>query len=235
MNSEEQKLKNSEIADINKINSSGQNLKKVEIINQKKIIMPLIYTHNISLSTVSILNYFAIGISLVIYAFIHLEWVKANYFTNIYISYYLISGIVLYFIGIFDWYEGKELIFLIDFVFSFHFISLFLREQKLGDIIFIQDSENPKLQGTLYIIIFILILVVAISAKDKGKIYIVDYAALFLGHFFLCIYKYSDAKWIKILFSIIFIITGILFWATGFLRLMDSGMDTPIILLAPTD
>ena len=235
MNSEEQKLKNSEITDINKFNSSGQNLKKVDLTNQKETIIPLIYTHNISISTVSILNYFAIGISLAVYAFIHLEWLKFNYFTKLYIRYYLVSGLVLYFIGIFDWYEGKELICLIDFVFSFHFISLFLREQKLGDIISIDKSENPKLQGTFYIIIFILILVVAISSKDKGKIYIADYSALFLGHFFLCIYKYSEAKWIKILFSIIFIITGILFWATGFLRLMDSGMDMPIILLDPTD
>ena len=105
----------------------------------------------------------------------------------------------------------------------------------MGDIISIDKSENPKLQGTFYIIIFILIFVVAISSKDKGKIYIADYSALFLGHFFLCIYKYSEAKWIKILFSIIFIITGILFWATGFLRLMDSGMDMPIIFLDPTD
>ena len=233
MNSEEQKLKNSEITDIKKINSSDKNLKKVDIAIQKETIIPLIYTRNISLSTVSILNYFAIGISLVVYAFIHLEWLKFNYFTKLYIRYYLISGIILYFIGIFDWYEGKELIFLIDFVFSFHFISLYLREQKLGDIII--ESENPKLHGTFYIIIFILILFVAISSKDKGKIYIADYGALFLGHFFLCIYKYSDAKWIKILFSIIFIITGILFWATGFLRLMDSGMDIPIKFLDPTD
>jgi len=233
MNSEEQKLKNSEITDIKKINSSDKNLKKVDIAIQKETIIPLIYTRNISLSTVSILNYFAIGISLVVYAFIHLEWLKFNYFTKLYIRYYLISGIILYFIGIFDWYEGKELIFLIDFVFSFHFISLYLREQKLGDIII--ESENPKLHGTFYIIIFILILFVAISSKDKGKIYIADYGALFLGHFFLCIYKYSDAKWIKILFSIIFIITGILFWATGFLRLMDSGMDIPIKFIDLTE
>ena len=233
MNSEEQKLKNSEITDIKKINSSDKNLKKVDIAIQKETIIPLIYTRNISLSTVSILNYFAIGISLIVYAFIHLERLKFNYFTKLYIRYYLISGIILYFIGIFDWYEGKELIFLIDFVFSFHFISLYLREQKLGDIII--ESENPKLHGTFYIIIFILILFVAISSKDKGKIYIADYGALFLGHFFLCIYKYSDAKWIKILFSIIFIITGILFWATGFLRLMDSGMDIPIKFIDLTE
>ena len=237
MNSEEEKLKSTDKRESKKINEEEDKETNIndDLKDQKNIFVPSINTRNIPFFAVSILNYFAIGISLVIFAFINKEWFKTHLDKNkeFFVKYYLVSGIVLYVIGIFDWYEGKELIYLIDFIFSFYFISLFLKEKEIGDIT--QDCDNDKLHGTFYIIFFALFFFVAVSSKNKGPIYILDYAVLFLGYFFLFIYKYIQKDWIKDIYSYIFIISGVFYWITGFLKLFDSNLDFSIKILRPTD
>ena len=242
MNSESQRLKTS--IENNKNESSIINIKQednksnitTEVINYKKEFMPLINYKKYPFLSESILNYMAIGISLFLYGCINLKWFKSDYITPFLSGYYLVSGIVLYIIGIFDWYKGNELIFLIDFVYSFHFISLFLIERKkqFGQIII--DHDNNKLHGTYYIIIFCLIICVAISNKNKGKIYIINYIILFCGYVFLFFYKYIETNWVKYVHSYIFIVSGALFWITGILKLIDSAfVNYSISILQPSD
>ena len=166
----------------------------------------------------------------------NLKWFKAEYITRLLFGYYLVSGIVLYIIGIFDWYKGNELIFLIDFIYSFHFISLFLtgRKIKFGQIT--NENDNNRLHGTYYVIIFCLIICIAISNKNKGKIYMVDYIILFCGYLFLFFYKYIETNWVRYVHSYIFIVCGVAFWITGILKLVDSALlNDSVPLLQPSD
>ena len=86
-------------------------------------------------------------------------------------GYFIIAGISLYVIGILNWYEGKELLLLFDFMFSFLFIALFLSEKNLGDISSHFTESNNKLKGLFYIIFFSFILIIGISSKEKGIIF----------------------------------------------------------------
>ena len=206
------------------------------VINPKKQFFPLINYKKYSILSDSIINYMAIGISLFIYGYINLKWFRAEYNTRFLIGYYLISGIVLYIIGIFDWYKGKELIFLIDFIYSFHFISLFLTEKKIKFGNITTDNDNNKLHGTYYVLFVCLIFCITISSKNKGKIYIIDYVILFCGYVFLFFYKYIETDWVKKVHSFIFIVSGGLFWITGMLKMIDNGLpDYSIRLLQPSD
>lgn len=182
---------------------------------------------------VSVINYFAIGICLFVSGVLSLEWFKSIYGVEFYIGYYLISGIVLYIVGVFNWYEGKELIFLIDFIYSFYFIILFMIEKKTFEI---TENENDKLHGTFYVIFSCLILCIIISSKNKGIWYIINYIVLFIGFIFLFVFKYNETKWIKKTYSYIFIISGALFWITGLLRIIDNDLsDASIPFLQPSD
>ena len=111
------------------------NKQKTSIDEEKlaKISEPLIYIRQISFLSESIINYFAIGICLFIYGCHGLKWFNANNekYKNFFMGYFLISGISLYFMGIINWYEGRELIFIIDFIFSFLFIALYLKYQQI--------------------------------------------------------------------------------------------------------
>ena len=231
MSSEDQKLKPEEKEDshVMKIN-----IEKNEPKIRRKAIMPFINYKKINIFSISIINYFAIGICLFIYGYINLEWFNSEYYSGFFIGYYLISGIVLYIIGIFDWYEGKDLAFLVDFVFSFYFISLFLREIKMGDIT--NNNTNNKLHGTFYAIIFCFTFFIAISYKNKGKIYMINYIILFCGYLVLFFYKYIEADLILKISSFIFVVSGVLFWITGILKIIDNSLNEKTIkILRPND
>lgn len=217
----------------NEIDENKKEDTKIIIIKQKQI-SPYVNYKKQSIFTTSFINYMAIGISLFVFGATNLNWFKIEYNEDFYKGYYIISGIVLYFIGIFDWYEGKELIFIIDFIYSFYFISLFLIENRI--IKSKNDEENVKMHGSFYAIFFSLIICIAISSKNKGKIYIVDYVVLFLGYLFLFFYKYIKTDWIEKVYSFIFIVSGALFWITGLLKIIDSGLnDSSISILQPSD
>ena len=206
---------------------------KIVIFKQKQI-LPYINYKKQSIISTSFINYMAIGISLFIFGVTNLNWFEIEYNEEFYKGYYIISGIVLYIIGIFDWYEGKELIFLIDFIYSFYFISLFLTEN--GIIKTKNKEENKKMHGTFYAILFFLIICITISSKNKGKIYIIDYVVLFLGYLFLFFYKYIETDWGEKVYAFIFIVAGGLFWITGLLKIIDNGLsESSIGFLQPSD
>ena len=209
-------------------------------IGMKKKFIPLInYKMNPLLSS-SILNYMAIGITLAIYGCVERDYFKLKQSNKFYQKYYFISGIVLYISGIFDWYDGKELLYLADFVLAFYFEFLYLNEISSKENFYFNvldtTDENKKLRGTFYILLFLLFLCIAISYKSKGKFYIVDHATLFIGFIFLFLDKYFNATWIDKAYSYIFIVIGALFWLTGLLKMIDNFLpNVSIIFLYPTD
>jgi hypothetical protein len=213
---------------------------KTTVENEKiiKTITPLVNMRRITIVSESIINYFSIGVCFVIYGLYGLEWLKVSEEENrsFYLGYFLVSGIILYVIGIFDWYEGKELIFLIDFIMSFLFLTLFFKYQELG---FITDTlgfyDNDKLQSIFYILFFCFIFVIGISSKDKGLIYIINYASLFVTYAFLFVYKYFKNDIIKIISCYIFIVVGAFFWITGILKLMNNMLSSTLRFMEPSD
>ena len=230
-----------------KENSENQNNKGVQenkgnvgIKNKllKRENLPYINVRKVSNLSDSIINYFAISISLFLYAAYTLEWFhlqdEGNQGKNFVMAYYIFSGITLYVIGILNWYEGKELLFLIDFIFSFLLIALFLKGQNLGDIS--TRSENSKLEGLFYIIFFAFIFIIGISSKEKGLLFSINYAILFFGFVFLFADKYFGNKWIKYVHSYAFIVAAALLWITGILKLINNSLiNKSIKILDPTD
>ena len=220
-------------------NVSEPNKNEENIINVKNKIIPFInYKLNPILSA-SILNYLAIGISLAIIGlsekkFLKLEEMKSQF----YLKYHFVSGIILYISGIFDWLEGKELLYLVDFILSLYFLTLYFKEDNPNQLLINNDNinENYKLNGTFNVILFLLFLCITVSYKDKGKFFIAIYGVLAIGFIFLFLYKYFEVNWMKDAYSYIFIGDGILFWIAGLMKMIDSIMNNhSIILIAPTD
>ena len=232
MSQEEQKIKNAD-----KITNISEEINKkndIEIrINNDKII-PLINYKSHPILASSILNYLAIGISSAIYGCVKLDFFKLEDHPKFYSKYYFISGIVLYISGIFDWYDGKDLLYLIDFILSFFFLSEYLSDIEFFKVI--DSAENEQLRGTFFVGMFLLFLCIAISYINKGKFYIVDQAAIFIGFIFLFLYKYFEKEWLEKAYSYIFIVIGALFWITALLKMIDNLKgDDSLPFLNPSD
>ena len=206
--------------------------KEIEI-KQKKGEHPLINIRKVSNLSDSVINYFLISISLFMYSAYNLGWFDLKNSEKFVVGYYIFAGVSLYIIGILSWYEGKELLFLFDFIFSFFFIILFLKN-NIKDM---GDGQNEKLEGLFYILFFAFILIIGLSAKEKGIIFIINYAILFVGFVFLFADKFFKAnKWIKYVYSYVFIVSAGLLWITGILKLINNGLiNKSISILEPTD
>ena len=193
--------------------NEGSNIKKYSLINVRQIT---------SLS-ISIVNDFSIAICLIIYGFYSLEWFKIEKKESLqfYLGYFLFSGIILYIFGIFNWYEGKKLIFLIDLCLSFYFSIIYFKNKKFLSFATYVDDNNNKLQGLFYILLFCFLLIIAISSKDKKIIYCIDYGVLFVTFVLLFEYKFFKTKIIKTIGGYAFIVSGALFWITGILKLFN--------------
>lgn len=199
---------------------------------------PLIHIRQYSYLSESVINYLGIGLCLFIYGCHGLKWfdIEDERYKQFYLGYFLLSGIALYVIGIFNWYEGKELIFLLDFVLSFLFIAIYFKNQQ-NIFGFISDfaTNNDKLEGIFYILLFCLLLVMGISSKDKGIIYIIDFAVLFVTYVFLFVFKFFKTSIIEKIDNYMFIVSGGLFWLTGLFKLLNSLLYGTIIIFEPSD
>lgn len=221
----------------NKINKFDDKSTIDEEVKKPKL-NTLVHIRQVSSLSDSVINYLVIGMCFFIYGCFGLEWFEVAKETNLqfFLGYYLVAGIVLYLIGIINWYEGKELIFLTNFILSFLFISLYLKNQNLGNITeFFEKENNNKLQGIFYIVLFALLLIIGISSKSKGFIYIIDYAILFVTYVLLFVYKFYGIDIIKTIDSYFFIVCGALYWLTGMLKLLNNSTSVTIKLLEPTD
>ena len=213
-------------------------IKEEEEKIDEEINIPLINYRQIQLLSESIINYFSMGICFFIYGCYGLKWFNVTEEENnsFYLGYFLIGGIILYLIGIINWYEGKELISLINFIFAFLFMALFLKNQNLGNVTdYSGKYNNDKLQGIFYILFFCFIFVIGISSKQKGIIFIIDKAVLFVSYVFLFAYKFFKNDMIKKIGAYFFIVCSGLYWITGTFKFFNDLIDFSIVILEPSD
>ena len=220
-----------------KLTEIPENQEEYKNIKKKKQELPIINIRKISNLSDSVINYFVISVNLFMYAAYNLEWFHLNQDSGegekFLMIYYLFGGISLYIIGILNWYEGKELLFLFDFIFSFLFMTLFTQGKITSRLL---GESNDKLQGIFYILLFCLLLILGISSKEKGLIYIINYAILFVGFVFLFAFSFFGNKWIKYIYSYAFIVGAALLWIIGILKLINNSLiDKSLKILDPTD
>ena len=217
--------------------NNNQDINKFPQAKIKKEQIPKMNIKKLSNLSDSIINYFVISICLILHSAFNLNWFNLKENSKFCFTYFIFAAIVLYIIGIMNWYEGKELLFLFDFIFSFYFLTLYFNENSY----FNNDdgNNNNKLRAIFYIFIFCFFLVLLISSYRKGKIFMVNYFILFVGFVFLFLDNFFEDKYdcIKKTHYYIFIISGGLMWIIGILKLINNGFlsKEETILLGKTD
>ena len=188
---------------------------------------------NLSESTV---NYFLLGLCFAIYSFIWFEWfnVTGDNNKNFTFGIFLVSGICLCVIALYDWYQGRTISFLIDFSFGLLFISYYLYNY-LDDIHEEGKAENTNLVALFYILWFAFIFFMLLCSKDKGILFIFDYVVLFVGYVFAFAKNYwRGYQWIGKTTGYIFLVMTAFFWVTGILKLLnDISLFTSNPLVEP--
>lgn len=168
----------------------------------------------------SIINLFLIAASLFLYGLYTLNLVSFEnnlIFTK---TFMLISGIIIYIIGIYDWYKGHGLCCIINFSYGLLFINYYVTISSI-DVV---KEPNDRLQGTFYVLILVLFLTLMVGTKNE-KTLMLAFNLFFtvIGFVFLITYKYlkNKKRWVKTVYGYSFLIDGGLFWITGLMKFFN--------------
>ena len=108
--------------------NNNQDINKFPQAKIKKEQIPKMNIKKLSNLSDSIINYFVISICLILHSAFNLNWFNLKENSKFCFTYFIFAAVILYIIGIMNWYEGKELLFLFDFIFSFYFLTLYFNE-----------------------------------------------------------------------------------------------------------
>lgn len=139
-----------------------------------------------------------------------------------------LGGLCEYIMGFFDWYKGRSVQSFVDFVFGLLHWAIFLTP-LLG----IFGVDLPKeyttyMQGTFFVIWFVMLLFLIIAAKDKGILYLVNFALLALGVIFTCIWEYSKRIWSRKLAGYFIFFSSITLWITALCKALYANLKVPM-------
>ena len=236
--------KSEEKIDINNINNQRE-INEFPKEREKKEKNPKLNVKKLSNLSESIVNYFAIAVCLFLNSAYNLEWFNLENHRSFIYSYFIFAAVLLYIIGIMNWYEGKDLLFLFNFILCFYFLVQFFNNNSMFDLDKINNTiintsvDNVKLQSMFYIIIFCLFFVLGLSSYKKGIVFIINYFILFVAFAFLFFDYYYKQKysWMKKGYSYSFIVSGCFMWIIGVIKFINYVFLTKqtTILLGNSD
>ena len=171
---------------------------------------------NLGLSTV---NFFALAMGLYMLSAPMMGWI--DYESPTLGTAYMFGGFCEYLIGFYDWYQGRTMLSFVDFIFGLLHLAYYYTADLGKYSIWVPNEYHTYMQGVFYCLWFAMLLVLIISVKDKGCIYILYLFLLALGSVFLIIWEFSKKTWARKAAGYIIFIASIFIWYTGLARLMN--------------
>ena len=171
---------------------------------------------NLGLSTV---NFFALAMGLYMLTAPMMGWI--DYESPTLGTCYMFGGFCQYLIGFYDWYQGRTMLSFIDFVYGLLHLTYYYTADLGKYSIWVPNQYHTYMQGVFYCLWFAMLLVVLISLKDRGCIYMIYIFLLALGCVFLIVWEFSKKTWARKTAGYIIFIGSIFIWYAGLARLMN--------------
>ena len=171
---------------------------------------------NLGLSTV---NFFALAMGLYMLSAPMMGWI--DYESPTLGTAYMFGGFCQYLIGFYDWYQGRTMLSFVDFIFGLLHLTYYYTADLGKYSIWVPNEYHTYMQGVFYCLWFAMLLVLLISLKDRGCVYMIYVFLLALGSIFLIIWEFSKKTWARKAAGYIIFIASIFIWYAGLARLMN--------------
>ena len=189
--------------------------------------LPILKIQNSTCYPTASYCYFLISIGLFILGCQATGW--CEYGSNFINSAFLFLGICQYILGLFDWYQKNNLLFVQNIVFGLWYISIFLNDFEMNGV---KKTKHffSGIQGVIDLLMVLFISVIIIIVKGRGIAYIIDYFLLFFCFAFLALCGYSSDYVIVIrIGGYIFFVGFLFFWMTGISLIINDVFKNNII------
>ena len=168
----------------------------------------------------SVVNFFAMAMGLFMIAAPMMGWI--DYQSPTLGTAYMFGGFCQYLIGFYDWYAGRSILSFIDFIFGLlHFTLYYTADLGKYDI-YVPEYYYTYMQGTFYCLWFAMLLVVLLSLRGRGCIYILYIFLLGLACVFVIIWEFSKKTWPRKVAGYMIFIASIFIWYAGLGRLISN-------------
>ena len=172
-------------------------------------------------------NYFGMAFGLFMIAAPMMSWI--DYRSPTLGAALCFGGICEYIFGFLNWYQHRTIQSFIDFVFGLLHLTVFYTTDLGMYQIPVPIEYHTYMQGVFYIFWFVMLLIVMVSLKDRGILYMVNIFLLAIGTIFVMVWEFSKKTWARKLAGYIIFITCILIWIAALCKLINEMMRGPIV------
>ena len=168
----------------------------------------------------SVVNFFGLALGLFMMSAPMMGWI--GYESPSLGTAYMFGGFCQYLIGFYDWFQGRTMLSFIDFIYGLlHFAFYYTADLGKYDI-YVPEEYCTYMQGVFYILWFVLMLVVIVSLRGRGCIYMIYMFLIALGVVFLIVWEFSGDTWARKAAGYIIFIASIFIWYAGLGRLISN-------------
>ena len=212
---------------------------EINTINNLKF--PMVNIRRTSNLAVAPINTFSLAIMLFMFAAPLMHWCSLKSPTfGVSLA---CGGVCLYIMGIYNWYQNKNILCFIDFMFSFLnlLICYFVRTvEDKSDEKLVAIFENYMI-ATFFVLILVALAALAVASKKKGLIHLVYLGLLILLDVFIIVWIYRFEKGDKHLKRLrkvagyFMFVASLALWYTGVGRFINEIFHTNMIPLVEQD
>lgn len=155
----------------------------------------------------------------------------------------MFGGICQYILGIYDWYQGKTVLFFTDFLFGLTHLSIYYSIElvKYG-IKTPFNSDNyyhSYMVGTFFALLLATMLILLIVVIKKGIIFIISFLLLIIAIIFMMVWQYNEKAaehgWAEKTSGYFLFFTSLCLWLTGLLKMANEILEnSKIPLVVPS-
>ena len=132
------------------------------------------------------------------------------------------GGICEYIIGIYNWHEGRAIQSFIDFSFGLLHLTIYFTSELGKYSIPVPYEYHSYMQGTFYCLWLAMLLVLFISLKNYGVLYMINIFLIFLACLFALLWHFSNTTWCRKASGYLLFFSSITLFLTGIYHLLNG-------------
>lgn len=168
----------------------------------------------------SVVNFFGMAMGLFMMAAPMMGWI--GYESPSLGTAYMYGGYCEYLIGFYDWFQGRTMLSFIDFIFGLLHWTFYYTADLGKYSIWVPDEYYTYMQGVFYCLWFVMLLMVIVSLRGRGCIYLFYMFCLALATVFMIVWEFSQRTWPRKAAGYILFIASIFIWYAGLGRLISN-------------